>query len=521
MGRIVALALGLVLLCLPLELHAEGRVYLLPAHEALRNPAEREALVPVLGSLGYRQLSWVDTVDLEENIRLISIVDMRADEACGRSVELEDWSARLAQAQAAVQLLQVQRALSGLAALELDLACLSEVPRQAELVAFGLVNAEAHTVAGSLASDAGMALFHRQEAQRGLEDAVSRGPDLPPPTWLAPELRERLLELQAQAVAEGRAAAFFGGTARGLWLDGKRITTGFRQLGPGRHLIQATWSDLVVAARVVHVSPGQRCLVRVTPGELPLGEDDLLLELRRLDDGVEPHPALADLLGLLSGEADDALVVSTGPQGLQLWGRGRGGLVLRYPDKRSEPPRPGFEDLGEEAAPPRPLRPAPLPWTAGGGPAVQLSSLGGGPLEGLGGLSGGFTLQGRVTILPWMAGALAVHPVARAHALPPGYDASWLWRAQIPARVGVRLGAPRPVVHPEVGVDLGALYLGRFRALELRALAVGSAGIFVPLAPRFGLRLELWGGLGGDFVAGGLQLAGEGHPAPAEHREQP
>jgi hypothetical protein len=221
-----------------------------------------------------------------------------------------------------------------------------------------------------------------------------------------------------------------------------------------------------------------------------------------------------DLLGLLAQEADDALILTLGPDGPRLWGRGRGGVVLRYPDGDLQPRAIGFADVGEEPAPVQRARPDPLPWTLGAGPVLQWSNLGGAPIEGLGGLCGGVSVQGRLSLAQRFALAAAIQPVARVEALPPGYDDSWLWRAILPARLGLRVGAPTPRPHLEAGLDAGLLYLGRFRSHEARAMGLMAVGLFLPLSPRFGLRFELWGGLGGGFQAGGLQLAGEAHPAP-------
>jgi hypothetical protein len=521
LGRAVAALAALLLCSLPGVVHAGGRVFLVPVGGGLREPAERARLTPLLGALGFEQLSWVELADIEEHFSLVSIVDLRADEACGGEVALLDWSARLAEAQEQVQLLAAERALGELASLSLDVSCLDEVPRQADLVLLSLVTAEAHSVASSTVSDAGMRVFHHDEQQHALAMAASFGPDLPPPSWLAPDLSERLRDLQARFEAGESVPVYFGGTAKGLWLDGKQVTTGFRRLTPGQHLVQATWGRDVVAAQMIHVAAGRRTIVHVTPGELAVTSEDLVIELQRLGAGASPAPVLAELLGLLAQDADDALIVSLGDDGPRLWGRGRGGVVLRYPDGDLEPRALSFDDVGEEPAPPRRVRPDPIPWTLGAGASMLWSDIAEGPLEGLGGLCGGPALDARVALGQDFAAALALHPVARAEALPSGYDDSWLWRAMIPARAGLRFGAPRPVLHAEVGLDVGLLYLGRFQDHELRALGVGAAGVFLPLAPSFGLRLEGWGGLGAGFVTAGLQLVGVGHPAPPLSPEQP
>ncbi len=514
LGRAVALLLCAMVWLMPAVVSAEGRVFLVPVGDGLREPAERELLDPLLRSLGFSEVSWVDLADIESHIALISIVDLRADEACGGNVDLDDWLSRLAGAQEQVQLLAPERALAELSALQLDVACLGTVPRTGDLVLMSLVTAEAHSMAATSTRDVGIRMFHLDEVQHALAVAAGAGPDLPPPSWLAPDLSGRLLDLQARFALGESVPAYFGGSARGLWLDGKQITTGFRRLTPGPHLVQATWGKDVVAARVVHVLPRRRTILRITPGEVQEDPEELILELHRLAAGGAPDPLLADLLGLLAEDADDALIIGLGPEGPLIWGRGRGGVVLRYPDGDLEARALGFEDVGEEPAPPRAERPDPLPWTLGGGPALLWTNLGGKPIEGMGGLCGGLALQGRLTLIRPLALAATFQPVAKVEALPPGYDASWLWRAMIPARAGVRLGVPVPTVHVEGGFDAGLLYLGRFVEHEARAVGIGALGLFVPLSPRFGLRFELWGGLGSGFAAGGMQLAGEAHPAP-------
>lgn len=514
LGRAVAVAIAALLLVLPCAALAEGRVFLVPVGEGLREPAERRALDPLLGNLGFRQVSWVELADIESRVGLISIVDLRADEACGGTVALTEWSDRLAMAQEQVQLLAPDKALAELSALSLDAACLAQVPRQVDLVLLALVTAEAHDMAAATVRDAGIQLYHRDEVQHALEVAAGFGPDLPPPSWLKPEFGDQLRAHQSRFALGDTVPAYFGGSARGLWLDGKQITTGFRRLTPGQHLIQATWGKDVVAASFIHLLPGRRTIVRVTPGELAVEPEELILELHRLASGAPPAALLADLLGLLAEDADDALILGLGSDGPMLWGRGRGGVVLRYPGGDLELRAVSFQDVGEEPAPPPRERPPALPWTLGAGPALLWTDLGGRPIEGLGGLCGGLALQGRFTLLRPLALAATFHPVARVEALPPGYDASWLWRAMIPVRAGVRVGVPVPRVHVEGGLDAGLLYLGRFRNQELRGLGIGALGLFVPLAPRFGLRLELWAGAGSGFFASGLQLAGEGHPSP-------
>ncbi len=512
LGRAVAAALAALVLLLPLTAQADGRVFLVPVGEGLREPAERQVLMPLLGNLGFREVSWVELADIEQHVALQSIVDLRADEACGGNVALEDWLSRLAGAQEQVQLLAPERALTALSALNLDAACLGQVPRQSDLVLLALVTAEAHAMAASSSHDVGIRMFHSDELQHALGVAAGFGPDLPPPSWLGPDLSARLLELQDRYADS--VPAYFGGTAKGLWLDGRQITTGFRFIAPGPHLVQATWGKDVVAARMIHAIPSRRTIVRVTPGELAVDPEEITIELQRLGAGAEPAPLLADLLGLLAEDADDALIIGLSQDGPVIWGRGRGGVVKRYPDGDLQPRAVSFGDMGDDPAPPPIQRPDPLPWTLGAGPAMLWSNLGGVPIEGLGGLTGGLSVQGRLTFAQRFAVAAALQPVARVEALPPGYDASWLWRAIIPMRAGLRVGAPKPTVHVEAGLDAGLLYLGRFRDHEARVVGVGSIGLFVPLAPRFGLRTELWAGMGSDLVTGGLQLTGEAHPAP-------
>ncbi len=523
LGRaVVAVLVAALLLLWSPRVQAEGRVFLIPIGDGLRDPAERDRLEPLIGAMGFRQLSWLELADIEAHVSIVAIQDLQAEDSCGGTIELGDWSARLEHAQELVQLLQMDRALGELAGLSLDVACLGEVPRQHDLFLLGLVTAEAHAMASSSVADVGVRLFHEDELAVALQNAASVGPDFAPPSWLAPALRQRLLDAQARFALGESVPVYFGGTAKGLWLDGQHITTGYRHITPGAHLVQATWGKDVVAAKRVQVARGRRTIVRVTPGELVLDQEDLVIELQRLLEGGEPHPAVADLVGLLAEDADDALVVGLAEDGPRIWGRGRGGVVLRYPGGDLEPSATSFEDIGEEPAPvQRPPRPAPLPWTLGVGPAVVVSNLGGGHLEGLGGASGGFAVDLRVTFLELFAVSATLQPVARAQALPAGYDADWLWRAQIPLRVGLRYGAPVPRPSLEAGLDLGLLYLGKFQQHELRALGSASTGLFLPLTSGFGLRFELWGGLGKDLVAGGLQLVGVGFVPPPLETESP
>ncbi len=522
LGRAVAAALSLfAALAAPVTAAAEGRVFLISATDALREPAERDKLGPLLGTLGYRQVSWIDLADIESRVGVVAITDMRSDESCGRAVSLEGWSRGLDSAQEAVQLLAADRALEELSALNLDVVCLAQVPRQADLVLLGLITAEAHGLAAAGAQDFGIRMFHQEEQQHALAMAASFGPDLPPPSWLPPAMRASLLEMQAGYGADSSAPVYLGGSPKGLWLDGRQITTGFRRLNAGQHLVQATWGKDVVAARMLQVQPGRHTLVRVTPGDLAEGSEDLIIALQRLAAGAEPDPVVADLLSLMAQEADDALVVGLGPDGPQLWGRGRGGVVLRYPGGDLEPRSTGFADLGDEPAPPPVARPDPLPYTLGLGPALFWSNLQGGVTDGLDGVHGGVGLQTRITLARRLALAASLHPVARAQALPSGYGERWLWRAMIPGRLGLRLGAPVPSIHLEVGLDGGLLYLGRFEQHELRGLGIGSVGIFVPLAASFGLRFELWAGGAPGLVSAGLHLAGEGHPTPPPAGERP
>jgi len=497
---------------------AAGRVFVIPVGDELREPYQRQALEPLVGSLGYDRVSWVELSDIEELVDVASVVDRRAEQACGGPVALSEWSARLTQAQEQLQLLEFGAAMGALAALELDVACLGDVPRRADLFLLGVVMAEAHHLASAGTTDAGVRMFHASEVRHGLRLAATFGADLPPPSWLVPELNVQLLDTQASFSLEETVPVFLGGSAKGLFLDGKHVTTGFKRLSPGAHLVQATVGQRVVAAGLIESSPGRRLMIRVTPAQPPLMPADLSIALRRLEREELAEPFLADLLGLLAGEADDALVAVMRADGPALWGRGKGGMVLRYPfTEDGGPPALSFDDLGQQPAPlQRPARPDPFPWTLGLGPCLWGSDLQGAHLDGLGGLAGGLALDARVTLSRRLAAAAVLQPVARAEPLPAGYDARWLWRAIIPLRTGIRVGPPAPALSFEAGADLGLLYLGRFREQEFRLLAVLAAGLYLPLAPVVGLKVEAWAGLGNDLVAGGLQLVAVAHPPPGE-----
>ncbi|MFH1468148.1 MAG: hypothetical protein ABIO70_27425 [Pseudomonadota bacterium] len=515
LGRVAAFALLALGLGLPRGAVAAGRVLAVTVEDGLRDPASQRDLDPLLGSLGYRQVSWMGAAELEARVTLVSVVDLRADEACAGRVALSDWSHRLEGAQEAVQLLDARGALAALSALGLDVACLDWVPRQQDLVLMALTTAEAHALAAADASNIGQRLFHEGEQAVALATAASFGPDLPPPAWLSPTLRQGLLDAKAAGASGRGAPAVFGGSTRSLWLDGQHVTSGFRRLTPGPHLLQATASQEVVAARVLQVGADQRLLVEVSPGERARRPEDLVEALHDLAPGVEPDPIAVDLVTLLAEEADDCVIVGLGPKGPLVWGRGRGGLVQRERSGAPAPAEVGFEDVGEAPAPrQRPARLPPIPWTIGVGPGLLAGGYGEGDLEGLAGLSGGVGVDVRVSFARAFAAAASVQPVARAEALPPGYDAHWLWRALIPLRLGLRYGAPTARPGLEVGPDLGLLYFGRFdEMIELRPLGVLALGFHLPLAPSFGLRLEGWGGLGADTRAAGLRLSAVVHPA--------
>ncbi len=518
LGRAVAALIAALLVAWPALVRAEGSVFLIPVGDGLREPAERDKLEPLIGAMGFGQVSWVELADIEAHITVESIMDLQAEDSCGGTIDLQGWSDRLGRAQELVQLLQVDRALGELAGLTLDVACLGQVPRQQDLFMLSLVTAEAHAMATATVQDLGIRLFHEAELGLALENAAGFGPDLPPPSWLAPELRQQLLDVQARYALGESVPVYLGGTAKGLWLDGQHVTTGYRHLSPGAHLVQATWGKDVVAARMVEIERGRRTIVRVTPGEVAAEHEDLIIGLERLAAGAGADPLIGDLLGLMAEDADDALVICLTLEGPNIWGRGRGGVVLRYPGGDLEPRATSFEEIGEEPAPPvRPPRPPPLPWTLGVGPALLWSSIGGGPLEGLGGLSGGFAVDTRISFAELFAVAATIHPVARGESLPAGYDDSWLWRAQIPLRIGLRVGSPVPRPCFELGVDGGLVYLGKFQDHEFRALGILSTGLFLPLTHGFGLRLELWGGVGKGLYTGGFQLIGVAHkPAPLD-----
>ena len=509
------LALGLAL---PRAAEADGRVFAVTVADALRDPSARRDLEPFLGSLGYRQVSWLGTMEIEERVTLVSVVDLRAEDACGGLVGLADWSSRLEGAQEAVQLLDAKAALAALTALGLDVACLQNVPRRQDLVLLALSTAEAHALAAADSKNIGQRLFHESEQAVALAMAASFGPDLPPPAWLSPTLRQGLLDAQAAGEQRGGVPVFLGGSARGLWLDGQHVPSGFRRLSPGPHLLQATQDQEVVAARLLQVTDDRRLLVEVTPGGPTLQPDDLLEALRVLTPGADPDPLAVDLLGLLAEDADDAVIVALGPQGPLVWGRGRGGLALRDPSEGA--PRGGltFGDVGEAPAPEKHRRPPPVPWALGIGPGLLVGRYGDGDLEGLGGLAGGVGFDLRVSFAHAFTVAAAVQPVARAETLPPGYDDHWLWRALIPLRLGLRYGAPTTRPSFEVGPDLALLYFGRFEdGVEAVPMGVVALGVHLPLASSFGLRLEGWGGLGTEAWAAGLQLAAMAHPpAPPE-----
>lgn len=474
--------------------------------------ARRHEVLAALAVLGHDDVTWLTPQELGRRMSVVAVVDRRGETACGGPVSREAWSGRLEEAQERLQLLDLAGALALLSALELDVACLGEVPRRGDLFLLGLVMAEAHAVAGRAADDPDRRRFHQVEVDHGLGLAATYGGDLPPPSWLSPVLAQRLVANRTRTAMEATVPVYVGGVTRGLWLDGLHVTTGLRRLAPGRHLVQATGDAGVEAAGLVEVEEGRPLLVVVTPGEPPVDLSTLVQGL--LAPPPDAPPAhLSGVLELLALDGREAVLVAPGPGGLQVWGRGGGTPVLREPRQRSAPPAPTFADLGLEPAPR--TRDEPLPrWSLGVGLGGGATNLGGGALEGLGGPAGGPVLQGRVALAgPWLA-AVAVHPAARISTLPPGYDARWLVRAMVPVRAGVRASTPPSGLRAEAGLDGGLLYLGRFERQEVRLFLAPAVGLVVPLVGPLEARLEASGLVGTSFAGAAAALTLGIHETP-------
>lgn len=463
-----------------------------PAAVAVRPAGVSEAAArAALAHAGRGDAVLVSADDLLRAVDVVGVVALPVDE-CGAAVALDAWQGRLGGARARIQLLDLERALGDLVALEVETACLVAPVAASDLLRLELTLAEAHhLLAQAAADDAGKRAFHEGEADQALARAAVVGVSLATPAEVDPAVVSAYDAARARLAEERQPLVHVAGPGArvGARFNGRPLSPDPFRAFPGSNLVQAASGPRVAAAVRVRLEPRTRTLFWLAPGQAPYTEADLAADLDALAVAA-PAPAVRPRLaaaGRLLGT--DVLFVTEGEP--SVWAVDRGTLTPLGPEGEG-----GAVDAWGVA----------LGLGASGG----WSDLG---LDGLAGPRGGPAGWARVGIAPWTALALTTHPDAVAHPIDEERGGGTLWQATVPVRAGVRFGRRVAAVAPEAGVDVGVHWFGPYEevrdgvpvvAHRASFLAVGAAGAAVAVGPAAALRVEAWGGLGlGYRVAGG------------------
>ncbi len=439
----------------------------------------------------------LDLQQIREQVRVISLARRSDDAGCGGPVRLEDWLAGLVQAEAFVQLLDFNGALDRVNELELESACLDQVPQRGDLQRLHLVAASAALLASWDASEA-VRTSNDERMVQAARAARSLGDDLLLPAGLDPQIEE-LLETVELPKAVPVAATGPGGR---VYVDGVPLARSGARLVPGLRLVQVQGNGGPIEVTAATLYPLARSSL-LYAGTLP--EDRLAQDLAAVGQGLpasELVRALERLLGL------PLLVAHLGPGGVTVWTPEGTRLGETEP-----------EALAIEVSPTAAVREVDPGWvdrfTVGGKGRTRVIGAGVSsawttlkdPVAGdLSGLVGGLALWLRVPTSSWVTLAVTLNPVASRAPLPDGYDADWLYRAWIPLRVGLRVEGTLDDRRWEVGVDGLAAWLGSYEEAPrvLPGVAVAGSVTRPVIDQRFALRLELNGVAGIGFAGGGV-----------------
>jgi len=474
-----------------------------------------ETIQTRLASMGYRQVAWQSFDQVRGSIEIISVIQAPDQSACQDPILVEDFRARIKQAEESLLLLDLKKSLAQLSLLEVDTDCLDDVPKRDDLFELAVITAFTHHLSAQASQDAAATSFHSDESRRALERAAAVGPDLAPPTWLEPILLNKLVGLQSNFDLDERVPIVVGGPQRYLHVNGRVLHRGGHRLAPGTHLAHIIGNDGKISARErFTVLPKRRYLLWAAPGQSALSIDDLeasLDDLLRYPDNPKGEN-LAALLSLLEQDVDGAVIVAMLDGKPHVWNR-QTALAIG----NNEPPQAvasvRFDQDGRVIDLPtgKDGRMLPIePFIVRVQPVVGWAQLDDDVLEGLGGINGGVNISAQVALDATYAAVLQFSTLGRVSALPTGYDDDWLVRLLVPMRGGVHYHSPRGQTSFDIGIEGGALYLGDFAGEPKWKRFVSIAGgASVPITQGVAARADAWLGVGQVNIAGlcfGLEL---------------
>lgn len=456
-----------------------------------------------LAELGYPDAVLVPAADFTAVAQLVRVGGLPSADECDRRVPIDDWRRRFEAARSGFQLLAFGDALASLVSLDVELVCLSSAPAASDLFRLELGLAEAHTfLAQAAAGDGGRRTFHEDEAARALLRAASFGASLSAPPDLSPEVLAAYDAARRSSSREDEPRVMVTGPGArvGARFNGRPLPGIAFDAVLGANLVQAADASTITAAARLQLAGG-RTLVwlaadGVPPSTLTLDTALVALAEGHLDDDGRTLLAAA---GQLVGDGATVVYLVDAREGLALWTDEGGGLAPI------------------ETAPSAPRPVDAWRFVLGAGPAGGWSSVAGGALEGLGGPNAGVSVYSRVALTEWVALAITLDPWAVAAPIPVEQGGGTLFRATVPARVGVRFGPRTQRIAVEGGVDAGLHWFGLFEGEggeggvpRMSFLASGVVGMSGALGPRAGVRVQGWFGGGLGYVAGGASLGLEG-----------
>lgn len=488
----------LLALVLPLAVAADAIAVLPPDVDPARIPA----LATALAERGHPDATLLSADDFAHAFAIERVEGLPDADECDRRVPIEDWRRRFDAARGQFQLLAFTEGLAALVALDVELVCLSSPPATSDLFRLELAFAEAHAfLAQSAGRDDGKRAFHQAEADAALARAAAFGASLSVPADVPPEVLAAYERVRARSEVDLPRVVVAGPGARvGARFNGRPLPDGPFDAVVGTNLVQAADGTTVTAAARLRLTGG-RTLVWLAPEEEgPLGTD-VAGALANLD-GTGPGATLLAAAAKLVGDGAEVLYLTERGGKLSWWraaGPGDGAVALV--EARPERAPAGPVDTWRVAI--------------GAGPVAGWTNLGNGPLEGLGGPNAGVAVYGRVAVNGWLALAATVDPWAVAAPIPDQQGGGTLFRATIPAKVGVRFGPHTRRLAFEGGVDAGIHSFGRFpeggaERERMSFFAAGAVGMSGALGPRVAARVQGWFGAGVGYLGAGGTVGLEG-----------
>lgn len=460
-----------------------------------REGPDRAEVEAALTRAGLRAEALLDGSVLARKLRILPVTRRVADEDCGGTVDLGAWRVEADQARQRFGLAQFEEALAELVSLELQAACLTSPPAASDLFRLELAVAEAHRVLAEVDQQE----FHEAEMEEAVRRAAVFGAGLVTPTDTGAEILAALDEARAEVGTGERPRVLVAGPGArsGARFNGRPVSGGPFDALPGLNLVQASVAGTVTAAANLELGPGRPILVWLAPGDRGPTAEDISFDVDSLStDGLTAEAS--GRLGAVAWLLDADLVFAGKERGrVALWRAEEGALVpLVLEEGGRAAPAATEEEQG--------------PWTwavgaAGGGGFASISAL-----EDLGGGRVLGQLYGRVGVAErWNLAATGGGDfVWRELEADEGEGA--LWHATLPLRIGARYGPRGDAWSPELGIDVGVQYFGRYDGGDAASpIALLAGGVARGLGPRAGARLEAWLGGGMGYLSTGLALGFE------------